>query len=216
VSSRLGADYTVLGYAAPPMPPPTLYLASASPRRLALLQGVGLAVRHCPAPVDEAPLPAELPVDRVARLAEAKVGAAAAALGPLAEGAVLLGADTTVVLDGISLDKPEGPEEAAATLRRLAGRTHVVWTGVHLLRPDTGSRARTLERTRVRFQPFEEDVVRWYVGTGEPLDKAGAYGIQGLGVFLVEGIEGSWSNVVGLPLERLPEMMRSLGIRFPF
>jgi septum formation protein len=129
---------------------------------------------------------------------------------------VLLGADTTVVLDGVSLDKPADAAEAAAMLRRLSGRTHEVWTGVHLLRPDTAAHAQVLERTRVRLRAFGEDAVAWYVGTGEPLDKAGAYGIQGRGVFLVEGIEGSWSNVVGLPLERLPEMMRTVGIRFPF
>ncbi|HEX5044930.1 MAG TPA: Maf family protein [Candidatus Polarisedimenticolaceae bacterium] len=195
---------------------PRLHLASASPRRLALLREVGLDVVPCPAPVDETPFPGEDPVARVARLAEAKVAAAAARLGPLPEGAVLLGADTTVVLDGVALDKPEGPEEASAILRRLAGRTHEVWTGVHVRRPGTGTRADVRERTRVRLRSFGEDAVAWYVASGEPLDKAGAYGIQGLGVFLVEGIEGSWSNVVGLPLERLPEMMRTVGIRFPF
>lgn len=193
-----------------------LYLASASPRRLALLQGVGLAVVPCPAPVDETALPGEDPVARVARLADAKVTAAAARLGDLPEDAVLLGADTTVVLDGEALDKPAGPEEASAILRRLAGRTHEVWTGVHVRRAGTGARAEVRERTRVRLRPFGEDTVAWYVRSGEPLDKAGAYGIQGLGVFLVEGIEGSWSNVVGLPLERLPAMMEGVGIRFPF
>ena len=198
------------------MPPSRLYLASASPRRLQLLQGVGMAVEACPVPVDEAALPAEPPTARVARLAEAKVLAAAVRLGELPAAALLLGADTTVVLDGASLDKPSGAEEAAATLRRLSGRTHEVWTGVHLLRPGTGARAQVLERTRVRMRAFDEEAVAWYVRTGEPLDKAGAYGIQGLGVFLVEGIEGSWSNVVGLPLERLPELMRTVGVRFPF
>ena len=83
-------------------------------------------------------------------------------------------------------------------------------------RADTGARAHVLERTRVRLHAFGDDAVAWYVATGEPLDKAGAYGIQGLGVFLVEGIEGSWSNVVGLPLERLPELLRNVGVRFPF
>ncbi len=198
------------------MPLFRFYLASASPRRLALLEGVGLTVVPCPSPVDESALPGEDPVTRVARLAEAKVTAAAARLGDLPEDAVLLGADTTVVLDGEALDKPAGPEEACAILRRLAGRTHEVWTGVHLRRPGTGARADGRERTRVRFRPFGEDAVAWYVASGEPLDKAGAYGIQGLGVFLVEGIDGSWSNVVGLPLERLPAMMRHVGIRFPF
>jgi len=147
------------------MPLPPVYLASASPRRLQLLQSVGIEVRPCPVPVDETPLPGESPVDRVAR---------------------------------------------------LAGRTHEVWTGVHVLRPDTGGSALVRERTRVRMRAFGEDAVAWYVATGEPLDKAGAYGIQGPAVFLVEGIEGSWSNVVGLPLERLPELLRAVGIRVPF
>ena len=152
---------------------------------------------------------------RVARLAAAKVEAAVARLPELPEDAVVLGADTTVVLDGVSLDKPEGPAEAAATLRRLSGRTHEVWTGVHVLRPATRMCADALEGTRVRLRPFGEDAVAWYVATGEPLDKAGAYGIQGLGAFLVAGIEGSWSNVVGLPLERLPDLLRTIGVRFP-
>ena len=198
------------------MPAPRIHLASASPRRLALLRGVGLPVDICPAHVDETALPGEDPVARVARLAEAKVAAAAARLGELPEDAVVLGADTTVVLDGEALDKPAGREEASAILRRLSGRTHEVWTGVHLRRPSTGGHAHARECTRVRLRAFGEEAVTWYVASGEPLDKAGAYGIQGLGVFLVEGIEGSWSNVVGLPLERLPGLMRTLGIRFPF
>ena len=85
-----------------------------------------------------------------------------------------------------------------------------------ITRPLAVSPVGRVDLVAVRFRPFGEDVVRWYVGTGEPLDKAGAYGIQGLGVFLVEGIEGSWSNVVGLPLERLPELLRTVGVRFPF
>lgn len=167
-------------------------------------------------PVDETPQEGEPPAVRVARLAEAKVRAAAARLRDLPSDAVVLGADTTVVLDGRSLDKPADPEEAASTLRLLSGRTHEVLTGVHLLRPASGATAAAVETTRVRLRGFSEEAIAWYVGTGEPLDKAGAYGIQGLGVLLVDGIEGSWSNVVGLPLERLPALLGSVGVRFPF
>jgi septum formation protein len=198
------------------MPGPPLYLASGSPRRLALLGGLGLAVLPCAVPVDEAPQDGEEPAVRVARLAEAKVRAAAARLRDLPADAVVLGADTTVVLDGRSLDKPADPAEAASTLRLLSGRTHEVLTGVHLLRPASGATAAAVETTRVRLRRFGEEAIAWYVGTGEPLDKAGAYGIQGLGVLLVDGIEGSWSNVVGLPLERLPALLGSVGVRFPF
>jgi septum formation protein len=198
------------------MPDLRLFLASASPRRLALLDALGLQVTPCPVPVDERAGDGEDPRARVARLAEAKVKAAAARLAALPADAVILGADTTVVLEGVSLDKPEGPAQAADTLRKLSGRTHEVFTGVHVLRPQTGAGASAVESTRVHLRAFGEDAVRWYVATGEPLDKAGAYGIQGLGVFLVAGIEGSWSNVVGLPLERLPDLLRTVGVRFPF
>ena len=134
---------------------------------------------------------------------------------PPSAGARAQTGDPFRVLGGLSLDKPEDPREAAAMLRRLSGRTHEVWTGVHVLRPATLATAGTVERTRVRMRAFDEATIAWYVATGEPLDKAGAYGIQGLGVFLVDGIEGSWSNVVGLPLERLPDLFAAVGLRFP-
>jgi septum formation protein len=195
-----------------------VYLASASPRRLQLLAGLGLAVTPCAVPVDESPHDGEPPAARVARLAEAKVRAALASLGApaaLPADAVVLGADTTVVEGGASLDKPEHAAEAVAILRRLQGKAHEVLTGVCVLRPATGAVAATVARTRVRLLPADDATIAWYVGTGEPLDKAGAYGIQGLGALLVEGIEGSWSNVVGLPLERLPALLREVGLPFP-
>jgi septum formation protein len=194
---------------------PRVYLASASPRRLALLSGLGLFVTPCARPVDERPHEGETPAARVSRLAGAKVAASAAWLPGVEPDAVVLGADTTVVLDGVSLDKPQDPEEAASMLRRLSGRAHDVWTGVHVMRPATGAAAGTVVRTRVRLRAYDEGTIAWYVASGEPLDKAGAYGIQGLGVLLVEGIEGSWSNVVGLPLERLPDLLAAIGLPYP-
>jgi septum formation protein len=97
-------------------------------------------------------------------------------------------------------------------LRRLSGRSHEVLTGLSLLRTDDSRSLAWLEATRVRFRECSEELIRWYVATGEPLDKAGAYGIQGRGAMLVAGIEGSWTNVVGLPIERLPDLLAGIGI----
>jgi septum formation protein len=142
------------------------------------------------------------------RLAEAKARAVAGGLD--GQPSVVLGADTAVVLDGEALGKPGGIADAAGMLSRLAGRGHEVLTGVFLLRTDVEKTAAWVERTHVRFRNYGEQTIRWYVETGEPMDKAGGYGIQTRGALLAEGIDGSWANVVGLPVERLPGLFRGV------
>lgn len=191
--------------------PIDLVLASESPRRASLLREIGLSIRTQAPRVPEDAIPGEAPESHVSRLAARKAGVVAARIVPAALATVVLAADTEVVLGDAVLGKPASPEEAAATLLRLAGREHRVVTGVHLIRPALRREASATVSTTVRFAPFGEDEARRYAATGEGADKAGAYGIQGRGAFLVEAIEGSWSNVVGLPLERLPALFREVG-----
>jgi septum formation protein len=188
-----------------------LILASASPRRATLLRTVGWTPEVRPARIDEAPLPDETPEQTVARLARTKAETVAFPLREDADVAVLA-ADTAVVLDGEALGKPSSPDEARAMLRRLSGRTHRVLTGVFLTTPHDGAGAGAVESTEVRFRRLDDAWIEAYVATGEPMDKAGAYGIQERGVWLTRGIRGSWSNVVGLPLERLPELFAGIGV----
>jgi len=188
-----------------------LYLASASPRRRALLESLGLVFRLEPAGVDERALPNETARDHVVRLAALKAATVAAALRARGIEALVLGADTTVTIDGEILGKPTEESDALSMLRRLAGRRHDVLTACRLVRGDDGRAAATVAISGVRFIPWSDALARWYVATGEPMDKAGAYGIQGRGVLLSEGIFGSWSNVVGLPLESLPALFRDVG-----
>ncbi len=195
--------------------PVPLFLASASPRRLALLREAGLDPVPCPTGVPEAPLPDESPEAHVLRLAREKGRHAAERLAALGATGLVLAADTAVVLEGAILGKPADDADAASMLRRLSGRTHEVLTGVSLARLGDGRSAEAAESTRVTFRPYGEATVLRYVATGEPRDKAGAYGIQGLGGALVEGIVGSWSNVVGLPMEILPRLYEDLGETWP-
>ncbi len=195
------------------MPATRWILASASPRRLDLLTGLGLAPEVVPAHVDETPRDDETPTALVARLAEAKARSVAATIGPdPGRPAVVLAADTEVVLDGRVLGKPRDDDGALAALRSLSGREHEVLSGICLVRLDLDVVATRVARTRVRFRPLEEALLRWYVATGEPRDKAGGYGIQERGALLVDAIDGSWSNVVGLPLEALPELAARAGL----
>jgi len=193
------------------MGPIRLLLASASPRRLELLRGARLDPVVAPAPVDERRLPDE-PVERmVARLAEAK-GRAALRRAPPGARWLILAADTAVVIEGRALGKPRDAEEALEMLRSLCGKTHEVLTGVFLLRADDGRSRVGVETTRVSFLDYDDRLARDYVAGGEPMDKAGAYAIQGGGRRLVRAVDGSWSNVVGLPMERLPEWLAGLGL----
>lgn len=180
-------------------------LASGSPRRRELLALFGLPYRIEVPGVDETPRLGEDPVAYVRRLAEAKAEAV-----ERRRPEIVIAADTTVVLDGEILGKPTSDDHAAQLLRRLAGRTHQVMTGVVV----AGRRLRTeVVTTAVRFAPMTEEDVTWYVATGEPAGKAGAYAIQGAGGMFVEAVEGSVSNVVGLPLHTVRAMLAGEGVR---
>ena len=188
-----------------------LYLASASPRRRELLLSLGLSFCVLPTEIDESVLPGEGAQDHVVRLAAKKAATVAGALRDRHVAALVLAADTTVAIDGAILGKPSDGADALSMLRRLAGTRHEVRTACRLVRTDDGRAATTVVVTAVTFNPWNERLARWYVGTGEPMDKAGAYGIQERGVLLASGIDGSWSNVVGLPLESLPSLFHEVG-----
>ncbi len=191
--------------------PQPLVLASASPRRRELLARAGVSCEVRPADIDEAALPGEGPREYARRLAESKALAVARGLGP-APARFVLGADTVVVLGDELIGKPADAAVALATLQRLAGRGHRVVTAVALARSDS-LEVRTLDATsRVRMRAAGDDELREYVATGEPLDKAGAYGAQGAGRRLIEEIDGSESNVIGLPLEETLALLRGAGV----
>ncbi len=191
---------------------PEFVLASTSPRRVDLLRGIGLSPTIVAPCVGEDERPLETPEGHAGRLAEEKARAVAARLPVAGREALVLGADTVVTLDGAILGKPRDEGDALRMLRFLSGRGHEVLTGVFLLRSGDGRSAGLVDRTRVWFRPLEERLLRWYVATGEPDDKAGAYSIQGLGGLLAERIEGSWTNVVGLPVESLSGLFRRVGV----
>jgi septum formation protein len=189
-------------------------LASASPRRLDLLRGIGLTPTVMPSNVHEESAPGERPTETVRRLAEAKGRQVAGRLDDDPSVCyVVLAADTAVVIDDRALGKPRDAKEAEEMLRLLRGRTHEVLTGVFLLRTDDGRATCGVDSSRVRFREYEDRDIHAYVQSGEPMDKAGAYAIQGGGSILVAALEGSWSNVVGLPLERLPGWLEQIGVR---
>lgn len=158
-----------------------------------------------PAEIDERPLAGEAPAAYVERLAREK----AQAVRPRHPDAAILGADTTVVIDGLILGKPEDDNEARAMLARLSGRAHDVLTGVALIR--NGRLMSAVETTRVRFAQLSDTDIDWYVASGEPRGKAGAYAIQGLASRFVDRIDGSYSNVVGLPVALVWRLLRDAG-----
>lgn len=183
--------------------PAGLILASASPRRAEILSSLGIPFTVAPTDVPEDPLPGETAEAAARRLAAEKAARAA----EKAPASWVLAADTLVFLDGATLGKPRDDTEAGAMLRRLAGREHGVVTAVHLRRGADPGRGRA-ELSRVRFAPMTEEEIGWYVATGEPRDKAGAYGVQGLGARFIEGIQGSFTNVMGLPARSVYELLR--------
>jgi len=183
-------------------------LASASPRRRQLLELLGLAPEVVPSDIDETWREGEGPAAHAERLAREKAARRARA------GAVVIGADTIVVIDGAILGKPADAAEARAMLRRLAGREHEVFTAVAVARE--ARMASGVSRTRVRFRALDDATVAAYVATGEPMDKAGAYGIQGYGAVLVERIEGDYFTVMGLGLTLLVDLLARLGLSYRF
>jgi septum formation protein len=185
----------------------SIVLASASPRRAELLRAAGLDFDVLPASVDESPLPAETAEAHVRRLAEAK----ALAVVDRAGSRRVIAADTVVVIDGAIFGKPADEDDARRMLRLLSGRAHEVVTGVSLAAMFPGGPGwvvqTEVERTTVEFEPLSEAEIDWYVASGEPMDKAGAYAVQGLASRFVTRIAGSYSNVVGLPVALVYTML---------
>ena len=182
-----------------------LVLASASPRRRDLLETLGLAFEVRPVDVDETPLADEAPTDLVLRLARAKASARSGA------GEIVLAADTIVVLDDEILLKPVDAADARRLLRTIQGRRHVVHTGVAVLDGDSGEILSAVDTTEVDMAPLDDARIAWYVATDEPMDKAGAYAIQGIGAAFVESIAGNYTNVVGLPLPTVRSLLGEAG-----
>jgi MAF protein len=187
-----------------------LLLASNSPRRRQLLALGGWEFESAPSKIDESALPAETPAAYVVRLAGEKALACADSAAP---GQIVIGSDTTVVIDGDILGKPADEIEAAAMLRRLRGRTHEVYTGIAALDPATGQLLTDLCITEVPMRAYGDDEISSYVATGDPLDKAGAYAIQHPGFQPVASMAGCYASVMGLPLCHLMRMLRQIGLR---
>lgn len=185
-----------------------LILASNSPRRKELLERLGVAFRVEPADVDERPLPGEPPIDTALRLAREK----ALAVANRSEDGIIIAADTIVVVDGEVLGKPADPPEAERMLKRLSGREHMVITGLAIADPSAARMQHRASQTRVWFRELRSGEIAAYVASREPLDKAGAYGIQEKGALLVRRIDGCYFNVVGLPLALLDEMLAEFGV----
>jgi septum formation protein len=187
-----------------------LILASESPRRKSWLEAIGIPFETVAPQIDEAPLPSEDPLDMVARLSKEKA-LAVAARHP---SRWVLAADTIVVVDDHVLGKPTDETDAAAMLRLIQGRGHLVHTGVCLTR---GAEAYQFTDTaEVTLRPLTPEQIRWYVSTGEPMDKAGAYAAQGIAALFIERIDGSFSTVMGLPIERLGGLFFELGLLEPW
>jgi septum formation protein len=187
---------------------PRVFLASASPRRRDLLNLVGIDHEVRPANIDETYLPGEQPRDHAERLAREK------AIAIDGSDSITIGSDTIVVVDGQVLGKPRDRAHAAEMLRQLSGRSHIVMTGVAARW--RGVLASGLEEVGVTFRRLTDDEIERYIDTGEPMDKAGAYGIQGFGATIVDRVDGDYFAVMGLPLNRLVRLLRALGLRYDF
>ena len=190
--------------------PVTLVLGSASPRRRALLEALGLTFEVLPADVDETPQPNETPQALARRLSEAKADAVAALLHATHPDALLIAADTVVAVDGEMLGKPVDAAQNRAFIEKLSGRAHEVHTGHTLKRGE--ARVTEVVTSTVLFRALLPREIDWYVSTGEGLDKAGGYAIQGFGAALVWEVHGSYFNVVGLSVAHLVEMSKRLGV----
>jgi len=186
----------------------TLILASASPRRRELLASIGVKFDVMPSNIPEVRQQGEAPEEYVARLSREK----AEAIAGLQRDRWVIAADTTVLLGEQLLEKPVDRADAARMLATIAGRTHIVYSGVTLRRFDRGYRDTGVSESEVRMLPLSSRDIEWYVQTGEPLDKAGAYAVQGIGAMFIDSIHGSYTNVVGLPLALLFQMLRKAGL----
>jgi septum formation protein len=189
---------------------PRVILASSSPRRRELLRLVGITHDVVPADIDESYLRGETPIEHAERLARQKASVVAAR----SPDAVTIGADTIVVVDGDVLGKPRDTAHATEMLRRLSGRSHRVITAVAAVWQ--GATASAVEEVGVTFRPLSEREIAAYIATGEPMDKAGAYGIQGYGATVVERVDGDYFAVMGLALNRLVRLLERLGLRYEF
>ena len=181
---------------------PPIILASASPRRAEILRTVGWPFEALPVDIDESRRADEKAVDYVQRLAREKADAAAGRL----PASVILAADTTVTIDDHILEKPAGESDARRMLQLLNNRWHRVLTGIAIINRETSRTIVAHEETEVKFAAMSEEEIDWYVNSGEPMDKAGAYAIQGLGARFIEEIKGDYFNVVGLPLRLVYEV----------
>ena len=185
-----------------------LILASRSPRRYELLKQMGLDFEVIPSRVEEENLVQnESPRDHALRLSDAK----ALDVGRQYPNDWVIGADTIVTINGVILGKPKTGEEALDMLGRLSGQEHHVLSSIAVRHLSKEKAQREAVQTAVKMRTLSQDEMRWYIGTGEPFDKAGAYGIQGIGSFMIESIRGSYTNVVGLPLCELIQMLTKLG-----
>ncbi|MFH6974060.1 Maf family protein [Neisseria sp. 23W00296] len=198
------------------MTAPLIYLASGSPRRREILENLGFAVERAATDIDETPRPHEDPAAYVVRMAREKNAAALAArrsAGKAPSAAPVLSADTAVVLDGQILGKPESPDHARTMLAALSGREHQVLTAVCLF--SDGLTSCALHTATVAFAEIDDAQIDAYVASGEPLDKAGAYGIQGIGGVFVRSLNGSHSGVMGLPVYETCALLRQAGCPVP-
>ncbi|MGH7447991.1 MAG: Maf family protein [Longimicrobiales bacterium] len=206
------------------MSSPRIILASQSPRRADLLRMLGLSFETIPAAIDETYRLGEAPGPHAERLARQKAQAVAARenakvvaareAGGAARDTVVIGSDTVVIVDGEVLGKPRDHDDAVRMLMQLQGREHEVATGIAVC---TGAAVRSgVERVRVRFRPFDQATAAAYAATGEPMDKAGAYGIQGYGATLVERIEGDFFAVMGLPICRMIALLAAAGLTYNY
>jgi septum formation protein len=185
-----------------------LILASASPRRKELLKGIGIDCEVIVSDVPEVWEAGLSPAGIARKLARDKAEAVAKTL----PNGIVIGADTVVVLEGEVLGKPQDPTDAFRMLRALSGKVHEVMTAVAVIDIDQGSLQEAGATTHVHFRQLSDPEIEAYIATGEPMDKAGAYGIQGKGILFVEGIEGCYTNVVGLPLPKLAEILAGMGL----
>jgi len=182
-------------------------LASASPRRIELLSLLGLRFEIIPSNVDEKFMKGETPRDHVLRLSEEKANIACT----LHPEAWVMGADTIVIINGDALGKPRTPDEAKIMLGKLSGRIHTVFTGFTVARKSTGILIRDAVESSVLFREVPEDEMAWYIKTQEPYDKAGGYAVQGMGAFFIKEIHGSYTNVMGLPLCEVVDVLKRIG-----